>query len=164
MMMPNTNAAMFGNFATTVRAVLYELWVAFPPFEAAMSRAVDSTWDPCDISKWLKQLEVPSWVAGQVFVTPESLKLANERRLFTGFDEIWFLNKPPAVLGLLERISRGLTCDAGLVDKDAVEELTPILKAVECHLVLADGTGLGLNCITTDVQFWDALNQYARKN
>lgn len=160
--MPGINQFLFGSFDASIWIILRDLWDELPPFHLALIRCVDSTRDPNEISTYLRRLEIQSTVLGVTsfggaLVTADDLKLANEKRLFNGFDEVWFFESLPSVERLAPGKECGLTCDGGPVDRELVENVAPTLSATGCHLVLGDGTGLGLNCITTDPQLWNTL-------
>lgn len=147
-----------GCFDTRISVVLKEHWNVLPPFQTVAVRSVDSTRDLARILNAASRAGVVAVPSAQgAVIKRQDLRLALERGLFCGFDELWFL----AQIGGQAEIPDDLvlTSDALRVDDRDLPRVAPVLESMPCELVLADGCGL--NCITTNVAFWNELQRTA---
>jgi hypothetical protein len=121
---------------------------------AAIIRGIDSTRSRDGLTKVLVSHHVSyDVVNGNVCVSIASLQQCLERRLFTGFDEIWFFscNLPPFDLAS----APSATSDAANFSLTMPEELLIAIEKTSCIAVLADGCGL--NYAVTDERILEEI-------
>jgi len=138
----------------SVFGVLDKLRESLPPFEVAVIRSIDSSHSPEGVSQILRFHKVDyRTVKDNICVTKDGLHVAVSAGVFTGFDEVWFVeDEPPLDLASVTPATSDTTNFSVEVPSDIMNEA----KAVHCCLLLADGCGL--NYLSNDKQISDTIN------
>lgn len=145
----------FGCFDTGIGDVLAELWNKLPAFDAALIRCLDSQRDAATVAAVLGHAGI-SVERNQSCVAVDASGLAKALHcghIFCGFDELW-LRGATDPLGKIPNGMR-LTSDGGPITASEVRQIGDVMRREMVSLILADGCGL--NCVTSDLEFWKCL-------
>ena len=138
--MKTKSGLYYGNLLGEVGEVLSRHFQQLPTFVSAMMRSIDSAREPSDILAILDWHKIESRLEAEaVLLTPEMLYRAARVGVFTGFDEVWLLERdwPKQGVPLSSRLGSGLERS-----QERLPTIEACMKEARCVLALADGIHL----------------------
>jgi len=129
-------------FESEVSSVLEELCDALPSIQTCLIRSVDSARSAEDILKACRFHSIEPHVLGEnVFLDKCQIHDALNAGLFTGFDEVWLLDREATPVDLSSALSS--TSDGCVFsEKGLPDDIKKGMTIAHCCLLLADGCGL----------------------
>ena len=138
--MKTESGLYYGTLQGEVGELLSRHFQQMPAFVSALVRSVDSAREPSDILAIMDWHKIESRLEAEaVLLAPEELYRAARVGVFTGFDEVWLLERdwPKQGVPLSSRLGSGLE-----ISQERLPTFEACMKEARCVLALADGIDL----------------------
>ncbi|MBN2295889.1 MAG: hypothetical protein JXM70_25890 [Pirellulales bacterium] len=138
--MKTESGLYYGTLQGEVGELLSQHFQQMPTFVSAMVLSIDSTRNPSDILAILEWHKIESRLEAEaLLLTPEKLYRAARVGVFTGFDEVWLLERdwPKQGVPLSSRLGEGFERS-----QERLPTFEACIKETRCILALADGCDL----------------------
>jgi hypothetical protein len=146
-MLKTKSGLYYGNVASGISEIILYLGQQVSRFPWVAIRCIDSDCASPQILEVLHRFGIEAYhKANSIFTSGEQLYLAAQKRLFSGFDELWLWHQEPRKWQFPPEM--GLTSDGINLNEGLPNDVENALRQLGC--VLALGDGCGLNYVTTD--------------